>query len=457
MVNFLFVVGCFLLCIFYSLVCESLKYFLRSRLAYVCRLQQNEERFGIILRDDEDAQQAAEASQLLTLVLTLVVGAFSHYYNQSGTTRVSNGMLWWDLVSTAVVFWLFLRVFPWAIARVAAEHILFHSWPLINFTMKVASPFLKIANKIDTFVHRLSGRQDPTPESLETLTEEIQSVVDEGERDGILESRAGKMVHRVMELRQVDVRAVMTPRTDIATIQADVDLEKARQELLDAGHSRVPVVDGSADNIVGILYARDLLEQMRSDSPDLPLKEITRDAFYVPETSTIDGLLNRMKQQRLHLAIVLDEYGGVTGLVTLEDILEEIVGDIADEFDEDEDERIEWLDPQTIIVDARMHIDEMNDLFDLELPEDQDFDTLGGLVFSTLERVPKQGERFEWNGIQFTVLEATERKISRIQLYSSVPWPSDDDKKPVDESENEDSIPKFRLIRDSSEAEEQAG
>ncbi|MCL4142696.1 UNVERIFIED_CONTAM: hypothetical protein GTU68_015470 [Idotea baltica] len=232
------------------------------------------------------------------------------------------------------------------------------------------------------------------------------------------------MIHRVMELRQEDVRAVMTPRTDIETIQVDQSLEQARIYLSEVGHSRVPVVDGSPDNIVGLLYARDLLEYLSPDAPVKSLREIVRVPFYVPESTTIHALLERMKRERLHMAIVLDEYGGVTGLVTLEDILEEIVGDIADEFDEEEDDQVQRIDKHTLWVDARMHLDELNDAYDLQLPEDRDFDTIGGLVFAELGRVPKNGEKFNWENVQITVLEATERQIIRLELFSQVPWPT---------------------------------
>ncbi|WP_417851843.1 hemolysin family protein [Thalassoglobus sp.] len=453
MVNPILIVSCFLLSIFFSVVSESLRNFLRSRLAFVCRLQKNDERFGIILRDDEVAVQVAETLRFVTLCIALLLGSIERYH---GVEVITNSMIWSDVALVSFGIWICLWVLPWTISRVVAEHLLFHTWPVIAVVIRLSNPLLAVSQRVDTFVHRMAGRQDPTPENIETLTEEIQSVVDEGEREGILESRAGKMIHRVMELRQEDVRAVMTPRTDIISIQAEASLGEARVQLLEAGHSRIPVVEGSADNIIGILYARDLLEHIGNGNDAASLKEIVRGAFYVPETNSIDTLLNRMKQERLHLAIVLDEYGGVTGLVTLEDILEEIVGEIADEFDEHEDDRIEWLDPHTLLIDARMHIDEMNDMFDLELPEDRDFDTLGGLVFSELERVPKSGERFDWNGIQFTVLEATERKIIRIQLYSPVAWPTVEEVPLQADSQNAGDQAPFRLIREEPSAEERA-
>jgi CBS domain containing-hemolysin-like protein len=155
------------------------------------------------------------------------------------------------------------------------------------------------------------------------------------------------------------------------------------------------------------------------------LRELVREPHYIPETTTIESLLETMKSQRLHMAIVLDEYGGVAGLVTLEDILEEIVGDIADEFDDHADEQVQRIDDHTLLVDARIHLDELNDLYDLEFPEDGDFDTLAGFVFSELGRIPKQGEVVTWSHLQITVLEATLRKLVRLQLRSTSPWPAE--------------------------------
>ena len=419
MTNAIAAIGLFLASIFFSTVCDCLRNFLRSRLAAVCRVRRNEERFGQILRDDEIALQACELAFLTTLVSSIVLWSFVHY--TSPGPPISTGHIWFDLIASVTVVWLSVRVFPWTMSRVAAEYVLFSCWPIIRLVTSALRPCINIAYRFDTLMHRIAGRRDPMPENLETFAEEIQSVVDEGEREGILESRAGKMIARIMELRQDDVRTVMTPRTDIVAIQVDCTLAEARQHLLDAGHSRVPVIEGSPDHVVGILYARDLLESLGNEH-ERTLRDIVRDPFYVPETTSIDDLLERMKRERTHLAIVLDEYGGVTGLVTLEDILEEIVGDIADEFDEREEELYELVNPQTLRVDARMHLDELNDLFDLNLPEDRDFDTIGGLVFSELGRVPKNGESIQFDPLTISVVEATDRKVLRLELVHVVPW-----------------------------------
>ncbi|WP_437187204.1 hemolysin family protein [Planctomicrobium sp. SH668] len=412
----------FFACAFFATVCESLRNFLRSRLAFYCRLHRNEVRFGQILRDDDPALQICELLKVASFVCALVLGtvARSAYWSDLAPYQI-----WIDLALAFVACWLCFRVLPWTLSRVAAEAVLFHCWPLINLFTITLRPLLGIARFIDKVVHRIAGKSDPRTEDLETFAEEIQSVVDEGEREGILESRSGRMIQRVMELREEDVRSVMTPRTDVSAIQVSCSLEDARRELIEAGHSRVPVVDGSMDNVIGLLYARDLLQSFVEGETEKKLSEIVRPPFYVPETTTINSLLDRMKLERLHLAIVLDEYGGVTGLVTLEDILEEIVGDIADEFDERPEELFQVIDANTLWVDAKMHLDELNEVFELTLPDDKDYDTIGGFVFSEMGRVPKQGEQIEWEQLRITVMEVTDRKVVRLELYSPVPWPID--------------------------------
>lgn len=421
MINTIAAIVCFLASMFFACICYSLRNYRRHRLAFLCRSRKNEARFGQILKEDEPALLACELAGIAALAVALVLAAFIRSWHHAD--HITSTQLWGFLVTAAVVSWLAVRLFPWALSRVAAEPILYRSWPLIRGVSLALRPLVKLAGRIDTLVHRAAGRSDPQPDTMETFTQEIQSVVDEGERAGVLESRAGRMIQRVMELRLEDIRAVMTPRTDIISISVECTLDEARDRLLEAGHSRIPVIEGTPDEIAGILYARDLLESLAQPEPRKSLREIVRAPFYVPETTTVDALLERMKRERMHLAIVLDEYGGVTGLVTLEDILEEIVGDIADEFDEREEALYQVVDPHTLRVDARMHLDELNELFDLSLPEDRDFDTIGGFVFSELGRIPSQGERLEWQGLRILVLEATPRKLIRLELSHNVAWP----------------------------------
>jgi CBS domain containing-hemolysin-like protein len=276
-----------------------------------------------------------------------------------------------------------------------------------------------LTRKFDTFAHRLSGLGEPENGDVATLTEEIRTVVDEGQREGVLESTARTMIHRVIELSDEDAAAIMTPRTEMDCIPVESSLEEARQHLLDAGHSRMPVIASTTDDIVGILYAKDLLKHMaKGNGQPTSLKAIVREPFYVPETTGIDRLLETMRRDRVHLAIVIDEYSGVAGLVTLEDILEEIVGEIIDEHDSEEDEQpeIKTVAPGVAEVDARVHIDDLNEQLGYDLPEHGDYDTFGGFVFAQLGHVPTISESFHWQNLRITVLSVDERRIHQLRI-----------------------------------------
>ncbi|MCA9076436.1 MAG: HlyC/CorC family transporter [Planctomycetaceae bacterium] len=394
-----------------TFVVYSLRTFSRSRLAELCRKNENDGRFGEILKEDVRVLIAWEIAQLTALAVG--VAALIH-----GSIPAPGEVMDWVILAAGLAIGaIFILVaLPWSLARVASENLLYSGWPVLLGVARLLHPAVVLVNGLDTFVHRIAGRQDPLPDNAASITEEIQSVVDEGHREGLLESRASYMIQRVMELQEEDVRAVMTPRTEMVCIQKNVSLGEARGLLLDAGHSRVPVIGDSPDDIIGILYAKDLLRYLDSNGEPAKLEDIIREPLYVPETTGIDLLMERMKRERFHLAIALDEYGGVVGLITLEDILEEIVGEIVDEFDPAEEEPIHRVDDRTTIVDARVHVDDLNEQFNFGLPEDDDFDTIGGFVFSQLGHVPDKNESLTWGPIRFTVLEADQRKIVQLRI-----------------------------------------
>jgi CBS domain containing-hemolysin-like protein len=301
---------------------------------------------------------------------------------------------------------------------VTGERFLARTWPAIELLMRLARPYLALARRADAFLHRLWGLKEPGENKLETLTREIRSVVELGQREGILAAQARRMIERVIALQQDDVAAVMTPRTNMDCVEASSSLDEARRRLVEAGHSRMPVIGNSTDDIVGILYAKDLLRHL-SDGAEvsgLSLRDIVREPFYVPETTGIDKLLENMKRRRVHIAIVLDEYGGVAGLVTMEDVLEQIVGEIVDEYDTAEDSGIRQIVPGSVEVAAWVRIDDLDEQFGFDLPDDEDYDTIGGFVYARLGRVPKKRDVLTWRQLRFTVLEADKRRIQRIRI-----------------------------------------
>ncbi|WP_240490375.1 hemolysin family protein [Planctopirus hydrillae] len=420
----LIAIGGFLLVACWSaLGCYALRDFSYSRLEEICNQRGRSQRFSEILRQQESALLGLE---LLLSLSTLCVAASVGL--GIGWPRAQEAALTqsfpWDFVAEYVFLVLAVLlvadILPWCIARVASEPFLDRWWPVINSVQYLLWPLLSLAKWLDRMAHRLVGRGEPEEDDASVLSDEIRTVVDEGQREGYLEQGARVMIHRVMELQDEDVGGIMTPRTDMFSIPLGASLEEARQKLISSGHSRVPVVADSPDEIVGLLYSKDLLKALdpACARDSLPrLSEILREPKYIPETTGIAALLEMMQREHFQMAIVLDEYGGVAGLVTMEDILEEIVGEIADEYDTLEGESpVKKIAPNIVEIDARMHIDDLNEQFLYGLPEDGEFDTIGGFVFSQLGRMPSTGEIFDWNNLKMTIIEADKRKILRLRI-----------------------------------------
>jgi len=227
------------------------------------------------------------------------------------------------------------------------------------------------------------------------------------------------MIEGVIELGDANVSHIMTPRTDIQMVPINTPWDEVVESVIDSGHTRVPVYDKSRDDIVGILYIKDLLPELAksSDEPHRPLGELLRKPLFVPETKPVDDLLKVFQKSRTHIAVVLDEYGGVSGLVTIEDVLEEIVGEIDDEYDQQAEAAIRKIDEDTCEALGRTHIHEINELMGFELPDSADFDTIGGFVFAEFGRVPSPGETITWqDAVRVTVLEASRRRVNRVRL-----------------------------------------
>jgi CBS domain containing-hemolysin-like protein len=227
------------------------------------------------------------------------------------------------------------------------------------------------------------------------------------------------MIESVIELGDANVSRIMTPRTEIDMVQVNTPWEEVIESVIDSGHTRVPVYDKTRDDIVGILYSKDLLPELAKSSgePARPLAELLRKPLFVPETKPVDDLLKLFQKSRTHIAVVLDEFGGVSGLVTIEDVLEEIVGEIDDEYDQQSEEIVRKIDDDVCEALGRAHIDEINELMAYNLPEEANFDTIGGFVFAEFGRVPSPGETLTWHDtLRVTVLEASRRRVNRVRL-----------------------------------------
>lgn len=321
----------------------------------------------------------------------------------------------WAMVSAAAVIAVFGVAIPQAWASYAGEKVLARVYPVLIFLRYVMYPITIVMEAFDLPVRRLAGVGDDAEDNGEAAKQEILQAATEGQAEGAVDAEEVQMIESVMELGDTRTAEIMTPRTDIFALACDISLQQASEKIIEAGHTRIPVYEGDIDNIIGVLYAKDLLAHV-TESPQPSLRDIMRKPYFVPETKPLDDLLKEFKGRQVHLAVALDEYGGTAGIVTIEDILEEIVGDISDEYDQEEPSLLKRIDKLTVEADGRLHIDDLNDAMDLEIPEDEDYDTVAGLVFAELGYIPTEGEILQAHDAKFTVISADERKITKLKV-----------------------------------------
>uniref|UniRef100_UPI00404A489C hemolysin family protein n=1 Tax=Candidatus Limnocylindrus sp. TaxID=2802978 RepID=UPI00404A489C len=288
------------------------------------------------------------------------------------------------------------------------------SGPITIFA-KIVSPLVAVLVALTKLISKPFGI-DPT-RTPELSAAEIRLIVEQGSQQGVLEAEEEQMISAVMSLSDSKLHEVMVPRIDIAAIDQEASFDDAVTLVLTEGHSRTPLYKESVDHIVGILYAKDLLRIIAAGGPRPRLRDIMRPALFVPESQAVDDLLNELQRRRVHMAIVLDEYGGTAGLVTIEDLLEEIVGEIQDEFDEEEPMKVIVRDGEAIL-DGRADIDEMGELVDpaLELEDDEEYDTVGGFVYHRIGRVPVVGDTVAVDPFKITVIKVTGRRVGKVRV-----------------------------------------
>jgi CBS domain containing-hemolysin-like protein len=318
------------------------------------------------------------------------------------------------VVASSVICMFCSVAIPHSLARHAGDSIVAASAGFLQGLRTAMLPLVKLMTVIDDVVRRATGVSDEVePEEIE---QEILSAVEEGQKEGIVDPQERAMIESVIAFRDTTAGQIMTARPEIIGVPLDADLLGVKRAIEASGHSRLPVYEGTLDHVIGILYARDLLAFLGEEAAKFNIRTFTRPAFYVPESKPVGDLLHDFRLQKVHIAVVLDEYGGTAGLVTIEDVFEELVGDISDEHEPIEPAMFKRIDDQTAEADARLYIDELNRLMSLGLPEDAGYDTLGGFVSTTLGRIPSTGTTFEFNGARFRVLDAEPQKVNRVRI-----------------------------------------
>lgn len=339
------------------------------------------------------------------------------------------------LLVGALIMLLFGELIPSGLGSLRADKVAMSFAGPMSVLIRLLAPFSTLMLWVSNRVTSSVGGRSNMPYITE---EEIMTLVDAGQEEGVIEDEEKEMIFSIFQFNDKVVREVMIPRIDMVALNADATLDEALKVIISEGHSRIPVYEGTVDKIIGLLYAKDMLN-IREDQAfrTRKIREILRAAYFVPESKRASELLEELQRRKVHMAIVIDEYGGTAGLVTIEDLLEEIVGEIQDEYDPDEEAESQQISENEYRFDAGISLADVNELLHAELATDES-DTLGGYIFTVLGKVPQIGETFESDGLRFTVESLDGRRIEwvrieRLKREKSEEKPSEPSEKSPDE------------------------
>lgn len=337
------------------------------------------------------------------------------FFSRQGILK--NEDILYALILSFVPLLVFAKAVPETLARLHAERVMLWVWTLSDILYWLLCwlvyPLYRLTQIFEKFF-----KNEPVQTTVAAIEKEILSVVNEGEKEGLLQEEEKDMITAIIELKDSEVREVMVPRIDMFSIPLEMPVNKALAVAFQKGHSRVPVHKESRDDIVGILYVKDLLKYWDDEKRmDLTIEKVMRQPYFVPESKQIGSLLKEFQKEKMHMAVVIDEYGGTSGIITVEDILEEIVGEIHDEYDKESQEpMIHKIQDNIIEADARVHVEEINDFLEIHIPLDDSYDTIGGFLFTLVGHIPSKGDIYHYKNIRFTILQVSARKLERVKI-----------------------------------------
>jgi CBS domain containing-hemolysin-like protein len=395
-----------------------------------CRVKKNRERFASVLRYQDSVIRGSEYLRMIGTVFFLIAGTAA-LMTPAGwlPSLVVEGAgggsdVGWNAgvvagwVTVAMITMMAVHAWlPEVVTRFASAPLLYHTWPFWRALSSVMNPFALPGEMIEAVTRRLSGKKENEDESEELLEDEIRTMVAAGTSMGIFGPGVREMIQNVMDLGDDTVGHIMTVRGDIDAVEVGDSWPEVLRKVIKSGRTRLPVYEKTLDTVVGVLYVKDLLPELADGKPpSRPLSEIMRHAWTVPVDRSVDALLREFLHSRSHMAIVIDEFQQTTGVVTIEDALEEIVGEIVDESDEEEETRFEIIDDSTVVVSGRVMVDDLNERLHWELPESDDYETIAGLVLSSLGAIPEPGASFEIGDASFEILQASRQKIEMMEV-----------------------------------------
>jgi putative hemolysin len=359
----------------------------------------------------------AEPNKFLTTILVVNSVAVIVASSMATVLALRFSVSWGELLSSVTISFIVLIFCEITPKTAVVQNPLRWARALIGIVRIAAwllSPLVWFLSRITTiFVRMMGGQVKVGPFVTE---EELRLLVTVGEEEGVLEEEETEMIHSIFEFADTTVREVMVPRIDMITLSSDATVLEAVDLALQGGFSRIPVYEAEVggDEIIGVFYAKDMLKQLRENHQSSAIRDLVRPAYFVPETKKLDDLLREIRQKRVHMVIVVDEYGSVAGLVTIEDLVEEIVGDIQDEYDHEETLH-EQINEHEYVFDAKVSLYDFNEIMDKHF-DDRDYETLGGFVYAQLDKIPVAGDTISSDDLVFTVLATRGRRILKIRV-----------------------------------------
>jgi len=348
-------------------------------------------------------------NNLVNIAMTsITTGLLAIYFTQGAAVAISTFGI------TALVL-LFGESAPKSYAVENTE-----SWALtiakpLKFAERLLLPLIVVFDALTKQVNRITGGQSAIETSYITR-QEIRDIIETGEREGVLDEEEREMLQRTLRFNRTIAKEVMTPRLDMTGVPASASVEEAIEMCVQSGHARMPVYEGSLDNIIGVVHIRDLVRDLNyseAAAEDIDLDDLIEPTLHVPESKNVDELLAEMRDERMHMVVVIDEFGTTEGLVTMEDLTEEIVGEI---LEGEEEVPIEFLDDRTAIVKGEVNIEEVNEQLDVDIPEGEEFETIAGFIFNRAGRLVEEGEVIEYDGLAIRVEQVENTRIMKARI-----------------------------------------
>ncbi|WP_394358907.1 hemolysin family protein [Halapricum desulfuricans] len=307
--------------------------------------------------------------------------------------------------------------------------------PPLKVVGKVLLPLIAVFDYLTRQVNKITGGRSEI-ESTYVTRDEIRNMIKTGEREGVLDEEEREMLHRTLRFNNTIAKEVMTPRLDVTAVSKDADIAEAIETCIQSGHARLPVYEGSLDNVIGVVHIRDLVRDLNyGENEQLELSDLIDPTLHVPESKNVDDLLKEMRENRMHMVVVIDEFGTTEGIVTMEDLTEEIVGEI---LEGSEEEPIEFVDSDTAIVKGEVNIEEVNEALSIDIPEGEEFETLAGFIFNRVGRLVEEGEIIAYDGVEIRVEQVENTRImkARISRIDEVEIDSDGDRDETDDDKS---------------------